>query len=214
MKHLIWLALISSCFAQDIQRPAIDADGFEGCVIGHGTTLMPYAHDAAGLSTNSSIGGSGTIQCDQYTCTSSTQSTGRLFKSWPSAPVSYSALTLNINSSSVGWQNTTGVGGDAAIYYSLDGGVTWTTLRNDSSGLGWAQTTNTVTLSASQNLTKIQVSVCSIGNGTGTVPHPSVPTVGADNLTIWDIWTSGVTSGQGAGNGSSAGNRHNAVIIN
>lgn len=213
MKHLLWLILIGSCFAQDIQRPSVDADGFLGCSIGHGTTLMPYSHDAAGLATSSAIGGSGTIQCDQYTCTSSTQSTGRLFKSWPSAPSTYTALTLNINSSSVGWHNTSGPG-NAVIYYSLDGGVTWTTLRDDSAGTGWAQTTNTITLSASQDLTKIQVSVCSTGDGTGTVPHPSVPTVGADNLTIWDIWTAGSTSGQGAGNGSSAGKRHNAVIIN
>jgi len=214
MKHLIWLALACSCFAQDIQRPSIDADSFVNCGIGHVTTAMPNSHDAAGLSTNSAIGGIATVNCNQYTCTSTTNSNGRVFKTWPTAPSAYCALTVNINSASVGWQNTTGVGGNAAIYYSTDGGVTWNTVRTDASGTGWVQTTNSIGLSASQDLTKLQVAVCAVGNGTGTVPSGSQPTVGVDNLTVWDVWTSGTTSGQGPGNGSSAGQRHNGVQIN
>jgi len=92
--------------------------------------------------------------------------------------------------------------------------VTFTSIRDDSAGTGWGQTTNTITLSPSQDLTKLQIAVCAIGNGTGTVAHPAVPTAGVDTITIWDIWTLGTTSGQGAGNGSSAGQRHNAVHIN
>lgn len=214
MKRLIWITFISVCFAQDVKRPAVDADSFYNCGNAHATASMPNSHDAAGLSTNSVIGGSGSITCDQFTCNSNTLNYGRVFTNWPSASSTYTALTLNINSSAFGWQNSNGIGGNVFVFYSLDNGVTFTSVRNDSIGTGWAQTTDTITLSPSQDLTKLQVAVCAVGNGTGTVPHPSVPTAGADSITIWDIWTLGTTSGQGPGTGSSAGKRHNAVIVN
>ena len=178
------------------------------------TQNMPNAWDAAGQSTSSSISASATVSCNQYGCTESTASFRRGFGTWAASSFTYTALTLNITSSSPGWQNTTAVGGGAWLYYSINGGATWTQIVADS-GTGWPLQTFSITLSPTQDLSKLRVAACVTGNSGGNssagVPPP---TPGVDTLTISDIWTLGIGTGQGAGTGSTAHGRHNTVIVN
>lgn len=161
---------------------------------------MANAHDAAGLatsSTQSAFGSSGPPP--QFKPLSGYRA--RIFTTWQTTGNTYSALTLNVNAASGGAQGTTGVG-EADIVFSANGGSTWTSLEADG-GNGFAQTTFTVALSAAQDLTKLRVAVCAMGNGSD----------GSDNITVWDIWTSGVVSGiQPGGTGSNKGQAHRGIV--
>lgn len=212
MRLAIVLALFAvNAFGQELRRPGGE---IIPSVCSGNTQTMPLAHDSAGQSTSTTISIAATVSCNQYGCNESTASSGRGFSSWALPSFTYSTLTLNITSSSPGWQNTTGVGGGAWLYYSVNGGGTWTQIIADG-GTGWPLQTFTIPLSASQDFTKLRVAACVTGNSGGNSPAgQSPPPPGVDAITISDIWTLGTGAGQGAGTGSSAGKRHNLVIIN
>lgn len=203
MKRLVWLLLVSCCFAQDVKRPNTDVDSGATikCGIGtsSGSSTMTLAYDAAGQSTSSIIAIQGSISQSHYR--------SRAFYNWTAPSGSYSALTLNINAQNVETNSTGSVGG-GELKYSLNNGSTWTTIVSGAGGGGWPRLTRTINLSASQDLSQIRVSACVYSTAGGDTNGPT------ETMTIFDIWTSGTVSGQAPGNGSSAGTRHNAVFIN
>lgn len=178
---LLWP--LPSFASTEILRPTSQIDGG---VLGNGcfgsnsaAPSYPNAIDAAGLSTSSGGTITGTATLTKYYT--------RVFKVWATPTHGYSLLTLNINSGSNGWSfdSSPGTGtGVAVVNYSIDSGVTWNVVRSDS-GAGWAQITDTITLSTSQDFTKLQVSICVEGD------QGINPNFGTDDMTVWDIWTSG-----------------------
>lgn len=159
---------------------------------------MPLAYDLAGLTTYSeqeAIGaGSGFSKT-------------RIFSPWSSTGNTYSALTLSVNATSSGnlGDNTA----SSCIKYSVDGGVSYTTLKCESD-LGYPRQTFTATLSPTQNLAKLRVAMCV--QGSGAMPKQQVGP-GDVILTIFDIWTSGTNPVQGAGTGSTAGQAHRGAAV-
>jgi hypothetical protein len=198
VRFLIFLLLSASCFAQEILRPTTDANSAAsiGCLgVVDTSTAMPSSYDAAGIPT-------GSTQTD--TNATRAHQAGRKFLTWQTTSNTYSALTLNINTASVGWLASGGAG-NACLAYSVNNGSTWTNVICDTGGSGWPQQTFSISLSASQNLSFLQVAACAQGGAIGGGS-------GSDSVTIFDIWTIGTTSGQGPGNGSTAGAPHRGVV--
>lgn len=204
MRRALVLLLCTLAFAQqqEILRPTSDIDPGKltnlGCsTIGNvASSTMKLSYDAAGLTTGSSLQVSG----DSNASHSSTRS----FLNWQSTSNAYSALTLNINAQFSGSGSGTG-----CVKYSIDGGSTYTTAHCDSAN-GFARQTYTFTLSATQNLSKLRVSACGFG-GKGNAHAEIDP--GDEEITIYDIWTSGTNPSPASGNGSTAGQAHRAVVV-
>lgn len=192
------LLLASTAFAQDLKRPSVDTGS---------NSAMPKAYDSAGLTTSSQLAQGGSLNCNQFGCTGVSITACRVFKSWALPSVPYSTLTLNFNSSADNNPNAVAAS-SGVISYSIDNGMTWTPAQTDS-GSGWTEQTTTVTLSAGQNLARLQVRACAGGAGDG-----SSKTVSAEVITVFDIWTLGNGGNSNSGAGSSAGARHNGVVVN
>lgn len=196
------------CCAQEIKRPTANVDSSStgsGCFGTQQTSpSMALSIDSAGLTTAAALSVSGSGTCPpRQTCTLKQFFQKRLFNSWQTTANTYSSLVLNVNSFSDGSTGT----GNACIKYSTDNGMTWTTIRCDNSGNGWTQTTDTITLSPTQPLSKLLVTACAQGNAdSGAGP-------GFDDVIIWDIWTVGGTGSQAPGNGSNSGNAHRGIIM-
>jgi hypothetical protein len=213
VKQFALIFLLSAlCVGQEVRRPTTDADAGAialtlGCTAGTNiaSAAMPNAYDASGLTTASNQTTEGASSATSYNQT-------RVFRTWQAKSMAYTSLTLNINSQSDGYNNfAPPQRGAACLGYSLNSGVSWTNIRCDTTGSGWARTTDTITLSASQDLATVQVGICTQGS-------PGVPKVsldpGADDVTIWDIWTaSNAPAPTPAGTGSSAGNAHRTGVI-
>jgi len=211
------LALVSLSFGQEVRRPTTDSDGTGLCTGSHvasgSGSIIPKAYDSAGISTSSSMSQSAAIGCNATTCTATSQYSQRIMAGWQMPSSSYSALTLNVVSSSVGWQITgTGQSGNACVFYRTSPSGSWTQIRCDS-GPGWAQTMDSITLSSTQDLSKLQVGVCVQGNTVDGTTAPPPPAPGTDSIVLYDVWTSGATGSAAAGNGSGAGKRHSPVVI-
>lgn len=201
-----WLSVLFLCaltFGQEILRPTADFDGGAftlGCppAANKASLAMPYAYDLAGLTTSSdqeAIGaGSGFYKT-------------RIFSPWSSTGNIYSALTLNVSARSSG--NLGDNSAASCIKYSIDGGVSYTTLKCEIN-VGYPKQTFTATLTPTQNLSKLRVAMCV--QGSGSLPKQQVGP-GDDIVTIFDIWTSGTTPGQDAGNGSTSGQAHRGVVV-
>lgn len=201
MRYLLVLLLCSLCYGQDLKRPTADVSQATtgiGCTGSNtGSSAMTNAYDAAGLTTSSTISIAGSTSSSRYGT--------RIFSTWQRADGSYSALTLNINSSSGG--NSGDMPGEACVAYSLNNGSTWTSVRCDSSS-GWDRRTDTITLSASQDLSQLKVGVCASGQrGSAGNPSKGIDPIfpGSDSVTVWDIWTVGTTSAAAAGTGNTSG---------
>lgn len=214
MKRLLILCiLVSLAGAQTIVRPKEDTDsGNAGCTGTRSTSSsMVYGHDAGGLTTSSTLEISGSTTTSYYRAR-------KFFQFQREHAISgFTALVLKISSASTGAGKLGPGGGASRISYSLDGGSTFSSLRSDS-GSGWTQTTDNVTMSLSQDLTKVQVVVCVQGNkGLGYTQHGAqgeeIPP-GSDDLTVYDIWINGTTTPQPAGTGSAAGMRKSMVSVN
>ena len=159
---------------------------------------MPLSRDSAGLTTSSQIFATGTNTANIFRT--------RIFTGWSNPGQTYLDLNINVNASAAG-------SGDAAeqscIKYSINGGVSYTTLLCDS-GTGYAQQTSTIALSATQDLTKLRVAVCVSGQR-GNIQQDIAP--GTSQVSIFDIWTSGSTTPNTGGNGSSTGQAHRGIVI-
>lgn len=193
----IFLICASAAFGQshEVLRPAVDASSVTtaiGCSgSNQSSSAMANSHDASGLSTSSSISATGTITVTRYKV--------RIFSSWAAPTSAYTALSLKVNTSGTETNNT-GTDGVMAVAYSLNSGSTWTNIRlGGGSGNNWTQTTDTVTLSAAQDFTKLQVAVCVQGSAGGDTNGTT------DTIVAWDIWTDGTFTGGAVGNGSSQG---------
>ena len=196
LKLAALLLLALSCQAQELLRPTAEMNIMSGlgCVgFNQASGNMPLAYDAAGLTTSSSQSASGTTSVSHFKA--------RAFITWAPTSNTYSALTLNVNTASAG---STGSDGLAEIDYSINSGTSWTAIR--SSGGGWSQTTDVVTLSAAQDLTKLRVAICVEGDRDPTVP-------GSDSIQVFDIWTLGTTAAPTPGIGSGAGLPGRSIII-
>lgn len=205
-KILILILVATSAFGQDLKRPTTDVAGSPivlGCGFGGSrtSTAMPDAYDNAGLLT-SSINSSASLY-------KSSKSSSRVFKTWQGASGSYSALGLYINTQSPGWNSViAGTGtGEGCIAYSLDSGLTWTSVVCDS-GTGWPQQTFTIGLLPTQDLSTIQVGVCTYADALSAPGD-----VGGDGIYIYDIWTLGTAAAVPTGNGSSAGQAHRTTVV-
>ena len=198
------LASVSS--AQEVRRPTRDIDGGPNTALGcfasvnDHSTSMPLAHDAAGLATSSTQTTSGnTVSPFSHFAT-------RIFDTWQTTSNAYTSLTLNFNGSNTGWRFWAGYTGQACIAYSTDSGATWTSISCDStfSGNGWGS--GSVTLNATQDLRTLKVGICTEGNGNKSI-------TGTEQITLFDIWTTGLTTPQGAGSGSSTGSPHRGTVV-
>lgn len=215
MNHLLKLGLVFFCtatlaFGQEIRRPSADSTTTAAACPGvnQASSAMPLSHDSNGLSTFSNLsqtGGpcrsffSGNCRIPGYNYTSA-----RRFTNWQNATVAYTSLVLNVNS--VGSKGFGGLSNNACVSYSTDAGASFTAIHCSTS---WAQTTDTVTLAANQDLTKLIVLACVATNGQSDSSDASTSTVG-----IWDIWTSGATSGgSNPGNGSGSGQQPSILYI-
>jgi hypothetical protein len=196
MRNLLLAILVLSCpvlaFGQlhEILRPTADADGAGnalGLCIGaaKGSAAAGNAYDGAGLST------SVTEPVTALASETSGRFISRIFSTWASATQTYTALSINVNSSSTG-PTTLSALGDSYVVYSINSGTNWTVLHQDQNSTGWAQVTDTAALSASQNLTTVKVAVCI--DTSGDTVH-----TGADQVILWDIWTDGTYTPPGMG---------------
>jgi hypothetical protein len=198
MKLTIFLLLASACLAQDIKRPTFEIDSGATVKCGFGSKQtsgsMANAYDAAGQSTSSTIAAQGSVSASVYR--------SRSFSAWQGPSSTYSALTLNVNSQEAE-SNQTGSIGSGTVKYSIDGGATWSTLLVGA----WTRRTSTVTLSASQDLSQVKVGVCVQSSAGGDTTGP------VETVTIFDIWTAGTTTPQGAGTGATSGTPHRGMVI-
>lgn len=203
---LVVLAVCILAFGSstEILRPQAEADPgvvfTMGCSGGYQASgPLPPMHDAAGIATSDAI--------DAHSTTSTVKAQFRTFSSWQTPSATYTALTLNVNGLSAGWQDTPGdgpFGGTACIAYTINNGSTWTQIKCDDhiSGSGFPQQTFTITLSPTQNLANLKVGVCA-----GSIRG------GADSVEVADIWLIGTYAGAPAGTGSGNGNAHRRGFI-
>jgi hypothetical protein len=98
--------------------------------------------------------------------------------------------------------------GNACVAYSVNSGVNWTSIRCDTTSDGWGQITDSVTLSPTQMLSKVQVGVCAQGSNASSIIGK-----GQDNVQVFDIWTLGATTAQSGGSGSGVGQAHRGIVI-
>jgi len=98
---------------------------------------------------------------------------------FPSAPPGASGLQLNINS-----LGAAGRGGQVILYYSLDGGTTYQTVYTIRPLQSRGQQTDTITLSSSQDLTKVRVQGYALVFTDGTF-------VSEASQSIVEIWITG-----------------------
>lgn len=205
MRKLLIVFLLGSVWADELKRPTANADGTGAGCIGLRLNLgsLPLAYDAAGPSTSSNLNtSSGYALPHGLGIGSRTQFIGKRVTSWTATGNTYLGLTLNILSSSAG---ADGVGGNACLAYSVNSGTSWNSIRCSSGA--WSMVTDTVTLTPVQDLTKLQVAACAQANGNDP------ENISTDNLQIFDIWTLGTNTPQGAGNGSTAGQPHRGLLI-
>jgi hypothetical protein len=210
MKKLIVLLLLPILvFGQssEIRRPTADIDGGTSnwvvthCQFGVASTLgdVHLAYDAAGQATS--------VNLLRHGGRFNTVLGSKVFYTWQSPINAYTALTLNVNSSSNGYTTFSNFGA-ACIMYSLDNGANWIEIVCDDSGRGWPQTTNIITLSPTQDLSKLRVGACVYGDsGEGVLGAG-----GGDNILLFDIWTNGTTSGSSV-TGSATQGRRNAIFV-
>lgn len=156
---------------------------------------MPSAHDAAGLTTFSSLAVGGD---DLHANKSS-----RYFAAWAPTSNIYTALTLNVNAQFSAQPVATG-----CIKYSIDGGIIFTTLKCTTSSFG--RQTYTVTLDIAQDLSKLKVGVCASGAKGNS--HAGLDS-GVMNVSIYDIWTAGTNPSPAGGDGSTSGQPHRGAVV-
>ena len=192
----LWTLILCTAgltFGDELLRPSADATSSATSYGCSGTnvafTSFPNAHDAAGLSTSSSgsVSGGGCRKFTNGECVvpGANQFSARLFNTWPSSGNTWASLTLNINSLSSGGFLSQD---SACLAYSLNSGMTWTSIRCAQGG--WIQVTNTVSIPVAQDLTKLQVGICVQGTGFPIGGGSS----GSDSIQVWDIWTLGTNN--------------------
>lgn len=186
------LCTASLAFGDELLRPSVDATSTAtiGCT---GTnvvfTSFPNARDAAGLATSSNgsvtggpcghfVGGNCTVAGKNHFST-------RVFSGWSAAGTTWNSLTINVNWSTLGGSFPTDT---ACVAYSINSGMTWTTLL--CSPTARAQATSSASLATSQDLTKLRVGICVMGQGADL--GDGFP--GNDDITVWDIWTLGTNN--------------------
>lgn len=202
--------------ATEVRRPSTDGDTGSATWVTNNCGIATYAsngtsgglaYDSAGQATSVTYARAGTFLASMVT--------SRTFSGWTNSSLTYTALRLNINSFSAG-TDPNSAGGEACLVYSLDNGTTWTAIRCSD---GWTRTTDTVNLSASQNLSKIRVGVCVLGvEGTRSPGGPpdggeTITSPGNESVQLFDIWTAGDYSGAPGGNGSSSGQANRSQVI-
>src|ERR1700683_16489 len=100
------------------------------------------------------------------------------YETWfgfPSAPPDASGIQLNVNSSAA-----TGRGGDAILYYSLNGGTTFETIYSVLNS-SRAKQTDVISLSDTQDLTQVQVKGYILADTDGTFGSTA-------SQSIYEIW--------------------------
>lgn len=181
-KFIIITLLCSLSWSQEIRRPSVEANDTSAspCTGSQlASSTMPLFYDAAGDATSSTQTSSSVSGIDQYK--------QRKFTTWAAASGGYASLALKIRSQCVGTPAfpITAEQGACGVQYSINSGATWTTVRFASgNGTIWATTTDSISLSPSQNLAQLQVRICVAGiadsghNGTGTLTGYDIRTEG------------------------------------
>jgi hypothetical protein len=179
------------------QRPTSDTDGgsFGVCHANAGTGPNYNASSSAsavysgksGLGPTGSSVDIGIVGNDPFP-----DYLSRTFNTWQSEQPSPISLTLNVNTACNISDGGDNVGGSCFIFYSLNGGSTWTTLYTYSSTTtsGDAQTTHSATITGT-SVSSVEVNICTVANrddpGNGN----------AAEMTTFDIWTTEVTANGG-----------------
>lgn len=190
---VLFFCITSLAFGDELLRPTTDANSSStayGCA---GTnvisTAFPKAYDSAGLATSSigfiSGGGCKKVLNGQCVVPGNNQFSARLFSGWPASGTQWASLTLNVN-----WATDGGslAADTACVAYSLNAGMSWAPLAC-SQNLR-AQGTSTISLSPTQDLTKLRIGTCILAQGAETGDGIA----GSDDITIWDIWTFGTNN--------------------
>lgn len=193
MRRLALFLFLAPCAwpqSHEILRPTVDS-GPGSSIIGNcsgvnlSSTTMPNSYDASGLSTFSNQTAQGSASQNRYKT--------RLFTNWAATTKTYTALTLNVNFSSI----VGGSGGLDELRYSTDGTNYSHLTQGDQAG---TRSTFSLALSTAQDLTKLKVWLCAEGFVDDGIQGP-----GTDQMSVWDIWTDGTFTGGAVGNGSSQG---------
>lgn len=195
------LLLCGLSFAQstELLRPTADVNTGSSPWVTNNCGIGTYFSNSTSGSLARDTGGLTTSVSYQISAPGSLRSTARTWTSWASTANSYTALTLNVSASSPGSSG----GGTAKVVYSIDGGTNYTLLSTP----GLAQSTTTITLSATQNLSDLRVAAC-------VSTTTSDPGTGTNTVIVYDIWTSGTLAAAPAGSGSSAGTAVQPVQFN
>ena len=181
---LVVLLLVAGCVGQEIKRPTAEADDSSTGVCTSGTRLasgaMPNFYDAdPNTFSSQSVSGGGINDNWKQ----------RKFTTWAAASGAYSSLNLKIKTACTITPNSS----DAfcGVQYSTNGGSSWTTVSGRYTDVTWATATDTVSLSAAQDLSQLQVRICVEG-----ILDPISP--GTAQLNGYDIRTEGVVLPRGA----------------
>ncbi|MCU1284061.1 MAG: Protein sidekick-2 [Acidobacteriales bacterium] len=198
--------IANGAYAQEVKRPTTNAtqsflSGCTGNTHSGGQSNIAQMYDSSGEST------SGVINYASTNVTGVTDVSNSVMSGWQSASGTYSSLTLKIKSSCVVDPKDTSAF-CAVGYYN---GSSWTSIH--SSTVGWSTATDSITLSASQNLANLQVSACVSSLSIRDSSADWSTSNGLGTLTIWDIRTEGIGAtsaapsnvvGTPAANGTSA----------
>ncbi len=190
MRRILLLVLLCSslAIAQEIKRPTADVDDASqtGCgLTGWGTATnqasaaMTNAYDTTNPPPN------GTSSNLLATTTGSPPPrvwTVRSFQTWQTGST-YASLTVNVNWSCSVVGTNSPLDSCTVAYYD---GTSWTTILQTFAAR--ARTTDSATISPTQNLSTLKIKVCSTagsenGAATGTFSATAA---------VYDIWTSGV----------------------
>jgi hypothetical protein len=192
-----------------ILRPTTDVDAGATTLLGclgtnNPSSKMPLGYDNAGISTSNTQTSEGSTVSTIYRT--------RIFKGFVNDGSSYTSLSINFYGSSPGWQGEGGgIGGVACAKYSLDNGASWTQMACDnfgSGGNGFGPALFSASLSSTQDVTKVQVGVCT--EGTKQIKNGGT---GSDSIVVNDIYLMGTVTAQSGGTGSSTGNAGRAVVV-
>lgn len=185
------LCTTSLAFGDELLRPTTDANSGSTAYGCSGTNIASQsfanAHDAAGLATSSSGQASGgpcqKILNGQCVVQGHNQFLARTFTGWPASGNTWAGLTINVNWSSGGGSLPLD---KICIAYSVNSGSGWISLVCSSAGQ--SQGTTSAALNPGQDLTKLQVGICIMAQGTSDAGQ------GFDDLRVWDIWTLGTNN--------------------
>lgn len=183
---LIFTLIPIALSANEIRRPLVSSP-----------ISVPNAYDSAGNSTSSFISATGANCPDltldegtgRYSCNGSVGATDTettVISSWVLPSGAYTGLALIVESDCT-LIDPDAAGTNCEIDYSINNGSTWTGIRAGN----WADHTDTIVLSPSQDLSLLKVRVFAIANGASGGGGFTQPSPASTTMDLFDIRTEG-----------------------